>query len=186
VTAQLPNALSLLRALLAIALIPLLIDERYLAALVIVIGCAGTDWLDGYLARRLNAQSAFGAWLDPIADKLMVYITATLLWVLSWLPLWLLALMLVRDIVVVGGALLAAWKFDGFQVAPRWLGKAHVVAQFALLAGALALAAHGATATHPALLALIGVAAGLTMTSGIDYVWIWSHKARAQRWSRSD
>ncbi len=50
----------------------LTVEERNLAATVIFIAAAITDWADGYLARRLNQTSAFGAFLDPVADKLMV------------------------------------------------------------------------------------------------------------------
>jgi cardiolipin synthase (CMP-forming) len=75
-----PNLLTWLR----IIMIPLVIGVFYaplswlstwqqnLIATVLFIGAAITDWLDGYLARRLNQQSAFGAFLDPVADKLMV------------------------------------------------------------------------------------------------------------------
>jgi cardiolipin synthase len=77
---NLPNLVTLLR----IVLIPLIVGVFYLppeyltdlgknlAATVIFIVAAATDWLDGYLARRLNQMSAFGAFFDPVADKLVV------------------------------------------------------------------------------------------------------------------
>ena len=71
----LPNALTLLR----MALIPCFVvvfylpfQRAHLVAAVLFILAAVTDWLDGYLARRLNQMSKFGAFLDPVADKLMV------------------------------------------------------------------------------------------------------------------
>lgn len=74
-TMNVPNILTLLR----IALIPVFVlfyympsHWSYLAATVVFALAAFTDWLDGYLARRLGATSAFGAFLDPVADKLMV------------------------------------------------------------------------------------------------------------------
>jgi len=75
-----PNVVTLSR----IILIPLIIgiyylpadwlalDRRNVAATAVFILAAATDWLDGYLARRLNQMSAFGAFLDPVADKLIV------------------------------------------------------------------------------------------------------------------
>ncbi len=80
-----PNLLTLLR----VALIPVLVvlvylpyDWRYLAAASVFLLAALTDWFDGYLARRLNQSSAFGRFLDPVADKLMV--AAALVLLVQW------------------------------------------------------------------------------------------------------
>jgi CDP-diacylglycerol--glycerol-3-phosphate 3-phosphatidyltransferase len=79
---NLPNLLTLLR----IALIPVFVVLFYLpvawsneAVTVVFAFAAGTDWLDGYLARRMGLTSAFGAFLDPVADKLMVAVALVLL-----------------------------------------------------------------------------------------------------------
>lgn len=77
---NLPNLLTWLRILLipiflALYFLPdgwMSMSERNLGAALIFAVAAGTDWLDGYLARSLNQSSAFGAFLDPVADKLMV------------------------------------------------------------------------------------------------------------------
>lgn len=80
-----PNILTLLR----VGLIPVLVllaylpyDWRYLAAAAVFLVAAITDWFDGYLARRLNQTSAFGRFLDPVADKLMV--AAALILLVQW------------------------------------------------------------------------------------------------------
>lgn len=77
-----PNILTLLR----IVLIPVFVIAYYFpqpwapaAAMWVFIAAALTDWLDGYLARRLNQSSSFGAFLDPVADKLMVVCALILL-----------------------------------------------------------------------------------------------------------
>ena len=79
---NLPNSLTLFR----IALIPVFVVVFYLpfnwtygAAAFVFAFAASTDWLDGYLARRMNQTSAFGAFLDPVADKLMVAVALVLL-----------------------------------------------------------------------------------------------------------
>lgn len=81
-TYNLPNLLTLLR----IVLIPVLVLVYYLpvswayAAAAFIFGLAAvTDWLDGYLARKLNQESAFGAFMDPVADKLIVVVAIVLL-----------------------------------------------------------------------------------------------------------
>jgi CDP-diacylglycerol--glycerol-3-phosphate 3-phosphatidyltransferase len=81
-TLNLPNLLTLLR----IALIPVFVVLFYLpvswshiAVTVVFAFAAWTDWLDGYLARRMGLTSAFGAFLDPVADKLMVAVALVLL-----------------------------------------------------------------------------------------------------------
>jgi CDP-diacylglycerol--glycerol-3-phosphate 3-phosphatidyltransferase len=79
---SLPNVLTMLR----VALIPILVAvfylpfiwARWLAASIFALACA-TDWLDGYLARKLKQMSPFGAFMDPVADKLLVATTLLLL-----------------------------------------------------------------------------------------------------------
>lgn len=81
-TLNIPNILTLLR----IALIPVFVVIFYLpvewsnlAATIVFATAAWTDWFDGYLARRMKLTSAFGAFLDPVADKLMVAVALVLL-----------------------------------------------------------------------------------------------------------
>lgn len=82
---NIPNILTILR----VALIPVLVvlaylpyDWRFVASAVVFLVAAVTDWFDGYLARRLNQTSAFGRFLDPVADKLMV--AAALIILVEW------------------------------------------------------------------------------------------------------
>lgn len=82
---NIPNILTLLR----VALIPVLVvlaylpyEWRYIASAMVFLVAAITDWFDGYLARKLNQSSAFGRFLDPVADKLMV--AAALIILVQW------------------------------------------------------------------------------------------------------
>jgi cardiolipin synthase (CMP-forming) len=63
-----------------------------------------TDLLDGNLARWLNQRSVLGAWLDPIADKVMLLTTLSMLALTGLLPMWLLYVVVVRDLVILAGA----------------------------------------------------------------------------------
>lgn len=81
-TFNLPNILTLIRVLLIpVMLIVYLVDVSWshLVATIIFVSAAITDWLDGYLARRLQQSSKFGAFLDPVADKLIVAVALVLL-----------------------------------------------------------------------------------------------------------
>ena len=114
-----------------IALIPIfavvyvLVDTMYWLAAVLFALAAMTDWLDGYLARRLNQTTPFGAFLDPVADKLIV-VTALVLLIGSHSNLWLTipgVIIIGREIVV---SALREWMSEvnrrGF-VAVSWLGR---------------------------------------------------------------
>jgi cardiolipin synthase len=124
-----PNLVSAVR----LALIPLFLwllfgDDNPLAAGLLLGGIGGTDWVDGYLARRLNQVSELGKVLDPVADRLAITAAVIGGWVAGVLP-WPLALALVvRESVIAVGALVAAWRWQA-RVEVRYLGK---VATFAL------------------------------------------------------
>lgn len=107
-----PINIPILLTWLRIILIPLLIavyylpeswlrvGERDLAATLIFVVAAATDWLDGYLARRWQQTSAFGAFLDPVADKLMVAATLIVLVQLGRLDAILAAIIIGREITI--------------------------------------------------------------------------------------
>ncbi len=103
-----PNALSLAR----IAVLPFvfadLLDGRYLRAFVLLAVFATTDWLDGYLARRLDQVSRLGVLLDPISDRALFVVVGIGFVLADLLPLWALVVLLARDaaVLLVGAGLL--------------------------------------------------------------------------------
>lgn len=147
-----PNLLSLAR-LVALPLLYLdLVGERFGRALVLLIVFASTDWLDGYLARRLDQVSRLGILLDPLSDRLFMMTVGVGFVVADLLPWWALALVVVRDVVVllVGGVLMAR----GAQ--PPAVTNLAKLATFGLMASfpgflIAALAGEGASAPQPAL-----------------------------------
>jgi CDP-diacylglycerol--glycerol-3-phosphate 3-phosphatidyltransferase len=133
--AQLPNALTTLR----LALIPVFIvlmlgsDNGYSWPAAIVFAVAGaTDQIDGWLARRWHVESQFGKIADPLADRLMIDAAVILLWVEDRLPLAALAIVLARDLLLVGGYRLVANRGYDFEV--NLLGKAATWLLYAALA----------------------------------------------------
>ena len=165
---HLPNLLTGLRLALAPLLPWLLVQGQVQAALAVAAVAGLSDALDGWLARRYGWRSRLGSLLDPLADKALLVLAMLGLWWVQVLPGWLLALVVLRDAVIVGGAI-AWWRLAGpFDGAPRRLGKANTLAQVLLvLAGLLGLAGWGPS---PLPDAAVWVVAALGLASGLDYV----------------
>ena len=132
-----PNLLTWLRILA----IPLLVaiyylpdrwlepQEKNLAATILFVGAAVTDWLDGYLARRWNQTSAFGAFLDPVADKLMVTAALIVLLELNRVDVIVAVIIIGREIAISALREWMAKLGQGRSVAVNLLGKVKTVSQ---------------------------------------------------------
>ena len=139
---------------------------------------AVTDLLDGTLARLLNQRSVLGAWLDPIADKLMLLTTTAFLCLTGLLPLWLLWTVAIRDGVILAGAEAYRRLTGGLDVRPTLSGKAAIAMEFILVSFTLAdLALDWGMDDY--IYPLAQFTAVLVAFSGLRYVWIWSGKTRA-------
>jgi len=124
-----------------------------------------TDWFDGRIARRSGRTSSFGSLLDPMADKLLVVATLIVLIDQGVFPAWMVALIVVRELLISGMRLAALER--GVVIAARDLGKLKTWAQ-AIAAGLGGFAAAGAWGTGVAWWSLL-VAVALTWISGLDY-----------------
>ena len=176
----LPNGLTLSRLLLAGPLGLLILGEQYQWALAVGLLAGLTDALDGFLARRLDARSRFGAALDPVADKVLVTV-AFLSFAQSGLIPWYLALaVILRDLVIVTGAACYHWLVGPLEFAATTLSKVNMFVQICFCA--LLLLAQ-VVAWVPPLALTLGSAAVLFFAgaSGCDYVMKWSARAIAQR-----
>jgi cardiolipin synthase len=122
--ATIPNLVSAIR----IALVPVFLwlmfgPGNYAAAGWLLGGIAATDWVDGFLARRLGQVSELGKVLDPVADRLAVASAVVAGWITGTLPWWFALALVVREtLVTLGAAVLAART--GRKIAVRRLGKA--------------------------------------------------------------
>lgn len=119
----LPNAISFVRILAVPLFVWLLLgaDEVFAAGLLLLV-IGGTDWIDGYLARRLGQVSKLGRMLDPIADRLAIIAAVVAGALAGILPVWLVLGLLVRETIV--GAL-AIWLLLKHRktIDVRWIGK---------------------------------------------------------------
>ena len=164
--AQLPNALTLLR----LALIPFFVavyvaagDGSSWAAGWIFLVAGVTDQVDGFLARRWRVESRFGRLADPLADRLMINAAVILLWLEGKLP-WPGALVIVlRDVILVGGYRLLAPK--GVEISVSMLGK---IATWVLYLAVGILTVVGHDTTWPLWLFWVGL--GLALVAAAQYV----------------
>jgi CDP-diacylglycerol--glycerol-3-phosphate 3-phosphatidyltransferase len=138
-------------------------DHDYWATAVFSLAMA-TDWLDGWWARRRGQSSDLGRLLDPVADKILV-LAALVMLVGRVLPAWMVATIVVRELLVSGLRLAALER--GIVLGARDLGKLKTWAQ-AVAAALGGLAAGGAFRDDVAWVALL-VAVVLTCVSGLDY-----------------
>jgi len=173
-----PNLLTWLR----IILIPLFVGIFYfekswvsapnqnLVATILFTGAAITDWLDGWLARRWNQTSAFGAFLDPVADKLMVAAALIILVQLERVDAIIALIIIGREI---GISALREWMANigaGKSVAVSFLGKVKTVSQMVAIPLLLYHDRIGAFDTQWTGTRLIWLAAGLTLLSMAYYL----------------
>ncbi|MFN7780468.1 MAG: CDP-alcohol phosphatidyltransferase family protein, partial [Betaproteobacteria bacterium] len=142
--------------------------------------CALGDLLDGWLARRLDQRSRFGAIADPLADKLTMLTVALLLAWHGLLPWWFAALVVLRDATIVAGAAAYHFTVERVEMAPTRLSKLNTALEFVLLAAVLAQAA-GWFAAPAALAGAVLLTTATIVASGVHYVVSWSVKARRAR-----
>jgi cardiolipin synthase len=177
---NIPNSITLLRLLAVPVVVWLILNRHWEGAFWVFLAAALSDGVDGLLARWLKQMTKLGAALDTVADKLLTVVTLVLLTLAETIPLWVALAILLRDTVIVLGALSYRGLAGHIELQPTLLGKTHIALEFALLTLVLAHHAHlvelGAWQT-PLFLVVFGVA----MVSGIQYVWIWSAKARRER-----
>lgn len=174
----LPNLLCIVRIVLVYPVAVWILQGRYPEVLALFAVAAFTDGLDGWLAKRFGWETELGKHLDPLADKLLL-VTVFVCLSLNGLAPWLLtALVLVRDLVIVFGAITYRTLFGEVQGSPTGPSKFNTLAQILFC-----LAVVGGAAYHwpepwlvTALGALVVVSTGV---SGIDYVMIYSRRAAA-------
>jgi len=167
-----PNMLTGLRLLLVpvfLALIVVNTDESRLASVVVFVVASVTDWLDGYIARRSSQVSEFGKVADPLADRLLIFAGVLGLVILRRLPLWLLVVLVSRDMVMLWG-----FKYldsRGKRVAVTWPGKvttAILLVAFALLLLDVRMVIPGTGTVVAEAVLFVGVV--LSIASAVHYV----------------
>jgi len=173
----LPNAISLLRIALIVPILLLILDGAFGWALALFLLAGFSDGLDGYLAKRFDWHTRLGALLDPVADKLLV---ASLFITLAYtqdIPVWLAAVVILRDVVIVAGATVYNFFVRPVQGEPTRVSKLNTSLQLLFLLFVISRA--GFDWPEPITLTVLGASVLVTVViSGVDYVWSWSRRAR--------
>ena len=167
---NIPNFLSLTRIILVPVFVIFLIQNEYYNALIVFVIAGLTDVLDGAMARLLNAQTILGAYLDPIADKLLLSTSFVTLAILGIIPSWLTVIVISRDFIILLGIAILSLMSVPFKIKPAVISKATTALQlgtifFTLLHKAIT---HGLSNNW--ILALFWLTALFTVASGLVYI----------------
>lgn len=178
---NIPNILTLMRiAAIPLMVLLLLTGERQSSfwAAALFSAASVTDWLDGYLARRMGIVTVFGKFLDPIADKLIVMAALIMIIPLGRVPAWMVLIILGREIIITG--LRGIASSEGIVIEASDLGKFKTIFQIvAIIALLLHYDYHWFFSTpHPLLTAnmhnvgmfYLWIAFVITVWSGADYL----------------
>ncbi|TPM36396.1 CDP-alcohol phosphatidyltransferase family protein [Mesorhizobium sp. B2-3-5] len=167
-----PNMITLLRLVLVPAVVLAMLQARWDWAFAGFVVAGVSDGVDGFIARRFNQQSRLGAYLDPMADKLLLVSAFVVMGFAGELPLWLVVTMVSRDALIVCAVLLSTVMAHPVEMKPLLVSKANTAIQIVLAAtvlGELAFATH-LDPLRPALILLSGV---LTVASATAYLVAW-------------
>jgi cardiolipin synthase len=168
-----PNLISISRLFLVPLTIWLISTDKTVWAFIVFVVAGITDAVDGFLARQFNMGSQLGTYLDPLADKALlvsIYVTFA---VLAEIPVWLPILVVSRDVLIVGGVLLAWMLGAPVAMQPRRISKLNTLAQItlaALVLGDLAFPGDFSKVRE----VMVYVVGALTLASAIVYALDWS------------
>ncbi len=138
-----------------------------------------SDACDGFLAKRFAWRSQIGALLDPLADKCMLVIACYCLGLMGLIPLWVVATVIVRDLVIMGGVISLRVLLGRFEIDPSKASKFNTCAQLIMVFTVLLsqIQPSWAPLWTPLLEFMFFAVAGTTIVSGGGYVLTWSERA---------
>lgn len=165
-----PNQLTVFRLLMLPFILIAMIYRWHDIALGLFLLAVITDVIDGIIARRLNQQTLLGAYLDPIADKLLLSSAFIVQAVIGAIPWWLTILVLSRDLIILSTVLVVMLATETRNFPPSAFGKTNTVVQAATIATVVLYNASQAVWTGQLLSVLIWVAAATTLASSAHYM----------------
>jgi cardiolipin synthase len=166
---NLPNILTILRILMVPLFVYMLVYGHGRWALGVFVAAGLTDALDGAIARMWNQQTTLGRYLDPLADKMLLTSAFIALAVLSWVPFWLLLIVVSRDIILLLGTVVMHITQGEHDITPSLLGKATTFVQLVAVFLALLLVTGADVGRY--FTASVWVVVVVTVLSGLHYLY---------------
>ncbi len=173
-----PNILTSIRLLLVVPVLLAILSEHYTLAFTLFLLSGLTDAFDGLLARVYNWTSRFGAAADPLADKLLLMTSFIALGWVKQIPLWLVAIVIARDVWIVCGGIAYRLVIGRLDFLPSMISKINTFLQILLIT--LMLGDLGVVQLWPWLLHSLMLAVLITtVASMLHYTWVWGQRAIA-------
>jgi cardiolipin synthase len=169
---SIPNLITLGRILLVPVVVWSIATGQILLAFLLFLVAGISDGVDGFLAKRFGMKTELGAYLDPLADKVLIVSIYVSLGITAVIPLWIVILVVSRDIMIVG-AIILSWLVDKpVQIKPLIVSKANTAAQ--IVFACLVLGSHGlGIDIDPVLTVVMVLVAVLTLVSVAFYLAEW-------------
>jgi cardiolipin synthase len=169
---NLPNLITIGRILLVPVVVWAIASREMQVAFLVFLIAGVSDAVDGFLAKRLGMTSELGAHLDPLADKVLIVSIYIALGITEAIPRWIVILVVSRDILIVGGVMLAWFLGKPIRVKPVLVSKLNTVAQIVFACLVLASLAFGVE-FEMVQVAIMATVAALTLASVGFYVREW-------------
>ena len=167
-----PNLITIARLLIVPVVIVMILQGRWPAAFVLFVVAGVSDGIDGYIARRFDMRSEFGAYIDPLADKALLVSIYVTLAVVGVLPAWLAVVVVFRDAMIVAAVMLSWVMSRPVAIKPLLLSKLNTAAQIGFAALVLSTKAFGVDLAGFDATVMLAVAA-LTVASAGAYLALW-------------
>ncbi|HET6224483.1 MAG TPA: CDP-alcohol phosphatidyltransferase family protein [Dongiaceae bacterium] len=169
----LPNLISLARLLAVPLAVWLILTDRYGIAFWVFVAAGVSDAIDGFIAKHFGARTVLGGYLDPLADKALLVSVYVTLGYRGQIENWLVILVVFRDVLIIGGAILYQTMTQSLKMQPLFISKINTAAQIALVAILLGKLGLGVINDYGLTTALVYIVAASTLLSGGAYVAIW-------------
>ena len=170
---NIPNFLSLLRIILVPAIVIFLIQNEHVKALITFIVAGLTDALDGALARLLKKQTELGAFLDPLADKILLSTSFIALSIFGLIPSWLTVIVISRDIIILMGIMTLSMMSISYEIKPVFVSKVTTALQIGTVFLALFLKSFTSEMIdyYEVVKIISWLTASFTILSGLVYIY---------------